>query len=191
MDPLGDTLTSPTISPGSEGTIEPYLSWSFRNIDNLDCQFGNVSVWTRTRTRSDCPEPLPTLTAVSVCCSNLQCTLTWPASIRILNVVQNYAHCWSQVRPCLLSDGDIAATSKLNLLSITLIQSTRHTCVAPEKVTWLAYLRCQELVLCISQSNSMTCIQLLWNYRYRYYGTHLTSPPSLGLIATMVLHHIK
>ena len=42
--------------------MEPYLSGQFGFIDEPDRQFGNGSVWTRTRTRSDGPEPLLTLT---------------------------------------------------------------------------------------------------------------------------------
>jgi hypothetical protein len=41
--------------------MEPYLSGQFGFIDDPDRQFGNGSVWTRTRTRSDGPEPLLTL----------------------------------------------------------------------------------------------------------------------------------
>lgn len=33
-------------------------------------------------------------TAMSVCWSNLQFNQTWPASIRVTNVDDNYAHCW-------------------------------------------------------------------------------------------------
>ena len=41
--------------------MEPYPSGQFGFIDDPDPQFGNGSVWTRTRTRSDGPEPLLTL----------------------------------------------------------------------------------------------------------------------------------
>ena len=41
--------------------MEPYPSGQFGFIDDPDRQFGNGSVWTRTRTRSDGPEPLLTL----------------------------------------------------------------------------------------------------------------------------------
>jgi len=41
--------------------MEPYPSGQFGFIDDPDCQFANGSVWTRTRTRSHCPEPLLTL----------------------------------------------------------------------------------------------------------------------------------
>jgi len=61
MDPLGDQLTTGPIQTGWEFTIEPYPSRQFGFIDDPDRQFGNGSVWTRTRTRSDSPEPLLTL----------------------------------------------------------------------------------------------------------------------------------
>jgi hypothetical protein len=41
--------------------MEPYPSGQFGFVDDPDRQFGNCSVWTRTRTRSDGPEPLLTL----------------------------------------------------------------------------------------------------------------------------------
>jgi hypothetical protein len=61
MDPLGDPLPTRPIEMGWEFTTELYPSGQFRFIDDPDRQFGNDSVWTRTRTRSDCPEPLLTL----------------------------------------------------------------------------------------------------------------------------------
>jgi len=61
MDPLGDPLTTRLIQTGSEFTIELYLSVQFGFIDDLNRQLGNGSVWTRTRTRNDGPEPLLTL----------------------------------------------------------------------------------------------------------------------------------
>jgi len=61
MDPLGDPLTTHLIQTGWEFTMEPYPSGKFGFIDDRDRQFGNGSVWTRTRTRSDGPEPLLTL----------------------------------------------------------------------------------------------------------------------------------
>jgi hypothetical protein len=45
--------------------MEPYPSGQFGFIDDLDRQFGNGSVWTQTRTRSDGPEPLLTLLSFS------------------------------------------------------------------------------------------------------------------------------
>jgi len=62
---LGDPLTTRPIQTGWGFTIEPYPSWLFRFIDNPDHQFGNSSVWTRTRTRIDSPEPSPTLLAAA------------------------------------------------------------------------------------------------------------------------------
>ena len=41
--------------------MEPYPSWQFGYIDDLDPQFGNRLVWTRTQTQSDSPELLLTL----------------------------------------------------------------------------------------------------------------------------------
>ena len=61
MDPLGDPLTTRPIQTGWEFTMEPYPSVQFGFIDDPDRQFGNGSVCTRTRTRSDGPEPLLTL----------------------------------------------------------------------------------------------------------------------------------
>jgi hypothetical protein len=61
MDPLGDPLTTRPIQTGWEFTMEPYPSGQFGFIDYPDRQFGNGSVWTRIRTRSDGPEPFLTL----------------------------------------------------------------------------------------------------------------------------------
>jgi hypothetical protein len=61
MDPLGDQLTTRPIQTGWEFTMELYPSGQFGFIDDLDRQLGNGSVWTRTRTRSDGPEPFLTL----------------------------------------------------------------------------------------------------------------------------------
>ena len=41
--------------------MELCASGQFGFMDDLDRQFGNHSVWTRTRTRRDDLEPLPTL----------------------------------------------------------------------------------------------------------------------------------
>jgi len=46
--------------------MSPYPSGQFRCIDDPDRQFGNGSVWTRTPTQGDGPEPLLTLAARSV-----------------------------------------------------------------------------------------------------------------------------
>jgi hypothetical protein len=61
MDPLGDPLTTLPIQTGWKFTMEPYPRGLFGFIDDPDRQFGNCSVWTRTRTRSDGAEPLLTL----------------------------------------------------------------------------------------------------------------------------------
>jgi len=63
-DQLGDPLTTRPILTGWEFTSEPYPSWQFGFMDNLDCQFGNSPDWTQTRTRSDGLEPLLTQTMV-------------------------------------------------------------------------------------------------------------------------------
>jgi len=64
MDQLGDPLTTQPIQMGCEISIEPYPSWRFRCIGSQDRKFGDSSVWTRTRTRSDSPEPLLPLTMI-------------------------------------------------------------------------------------------------------------------------------
>jgi len=61
MDPLGDPLTTRPIQTGWEFTMQPYPSRQFGFNDDSDRQFGNGLIWTRTRTRSDDPEPLLTL----------------------------------------------------------------------------------------------------------------------------------
>ena len=61
MDPQGDPLTTHPIRTGWEFTMEPYLCGKFGFIDDPDRPFGNCSVWIRTLTRSDSPEPLLTL----------------------------------------------------------------------------------------------------------------------------------
>jgi hypothetical protein len=66
MDPLGDPLTTGPFQTGWEFTTELYPSGQFGFIDNPDRQFGNCSVSTRTRTRSDGLEPLLTLSMRSL-----------------------------------------------------------------------------------------------------------------------------
>jgi hypothetical protein len=61
MDPLDNSLTTRPIWMGWEVAIEQFLSGQFGYIDDLDRHFGNCSVWTRTQTLTDCPEPLLTL----------------------------------------------------------------------------------------------------------------------------------
>jgi len=62
MDPLCDPLTTRPIQMGWEFTMEPYPSGQFAFIDDPDRQYGKGSVWTRTQTQSEGPEPLLTLT---------------------------------------------------------------------------------------------------------------------------------
>jgi hypothetical protein len=61
MNPLGESLTTRPIQTGWEFTVEKYLTGQFGFIYDRDLQFGNSSVWTRTWTRNDTPEPLLTL----------------------------------------------------------------------------------------------------------------------------------
>jgi len=61
MDPVGDPLETRTIQMVWGSTIEPDPSRRFFFIDDVDAQFGNGSIWTWKRTRSDGPEPLPIL----------------------------------------------------------------------------------------------------------------------------------
>jgi hypothetical protein len=49
MNLLMDPLTTQPIQTDWEFTMKPYPSGQFGLIDNLDCQLGNGSVWTRTR----------------------------------------------------------------------------------------------------------------------------------------------
>jgi len=62
MDQKGNPLTTCPIQMGWEFTLKLYPRWRFRYIGDPDNQFGNGSVWTQTRTRSDGPETLWTLT---------------------------------------------------------------------------------------------------------------------------------
>jgi len=55
-DPLGNPLTTRPIQMGREFTIGSYPSGRFGCLDDPDCQFGNCSIWTLTRTRSESPE---------------------------------------------------------------------------------------------------------------------------------------
>jgi len=61
MDPLDNPLSTRPIETGREFSIEPYPNGRFRFIDNPDRQYGASSVLARTRTRSDGPELLLTL----------------------------------------------------------------------------------------------------------------------------------
>ena len=61
MDPLSDPPTTRPVQTGREFTMEPYMSGQFVVIDDPDRHFGHSSVWTRTWTQCDGPEPLLTL----------------------------------------------------------------------------------------------------------------------------------
>jgi len=63
MDQLGSQLTICPILTCWNVTINPFHGSLFGFLDNIDCQFGNSSVWTwpRTRTLSDCPETMSNL----------------------------------------------------------------------------------------------------------------------------------
>jgi hypothetical protein len=61
MNQLEDPLRTRPIQTGREMLIETYPNRQFRFIDDPDCQFGNCSVLTRTRTGGDSPEPVLTL----------------------------------------------------------------------------------------------------------------------------------
>jgi hypothetical protein len=66
MDPLGDPLANRPIHMSWELSMELYLSCRFGLIDILNSQVTNCSVWGRTRTQSDSPEPLLTLIAIYI-----------------------------------------------------------------------------------------------------------------------------
>jgi len=63
MHPLDNTLSTRPIQTGRVYSVESYLNGRFGFIDNPDRQLGAASIPTRTRTRSDGPEPLLTLGA--------------------------------------------------------------------------------------------------------------------------------
>ena len=77
MDPLCDPLTTRPIQTGWEIRIEPYPNRRFGCVDNPDRQFGNSSVLTWTRTRSDGPELLLTL-VLGTYRHNCQCIIANP-----------------------------------------------------------------------------------------------------------------
>jgi len=62
MDPLYNLLRTPPIQPGRAMAMELYPNRQFGLIDNPDRQSGSGWVLTRTRTRSDGPDPSLTLT---------------------------------------------------------------------------------------------------------------------------------
>jgi hypothetical protein len=57
MDPQEDPLKTRPIQKGKEMSIEPYPNQQFGLNDDPDHAFGDRSLPTRTRTRSDGPEP--------------------------------------------------------------------------------------------------------------------------------------
>jgi len=61
MDLLGNPLTTRPSQTARKYTVEPYPSWRVTYIHHRDCQFGNGLVSTRSRTRSDGPEPVLTI----------------------------------------------------------------------------------------------------------------------------------
>jgi len=61
MDPLYNPLGTRPIQTGREMSMELYPNRQFGFIDDPDRQSGSGSVPTRTRTRSDGPDPLLTL----------------------------------------------------------------------------------------------------------------------------------
>jgi len=70
---LDDKLITCAIKPGREFTIDQYPSGQFRCIDGPDRQLDNGLVWTPTRSWTDDPEPLLTLSrSVSI---NLSCKI--------------------------------------------------------------------------------------------------------------------
>jgi len=127
MDQLGDPLTTCPVQTGWEFIIDPYRSWRYRFIDNQDSQFGNGSGWTRTRTRSDGPEPLLTLCSsntaaetieriVALCNQLLRDLINAVLSIDTLIVVR-LCHGWvrtSWVDPSANHAVDIVDPSGLN-----------------------------------------------------------------------------
>jgi len=67
MDPLYNPLRTHPIQTGREMSMDPYPNRQFGFIDNPDRQSGSSLVPTRTRTRSDNPDPLLTLAATPEC----------------------------------------------------------------------------------------------------------------------------
>jgi len=76
-DPLDNLLRTHPIQMGWEISIEVYLNWQFRGIDDPGCQFGDGSVPTETRTRSDDLEPLLTLALTN---NSSSYSIHWPPS---------------------------------------------------------------------------------------------------------------
>jgi len=66
MDPLYNPLGTRPIQTGREMSMEAYPNRRFGFIDDPDRQSGAGSVPTRTRTRSDGPDPLLALAMPSI-----------------------------------------------------------------------------------------------------------------------------
>jgi len=132
MDPLCDPLTTGPIQTGWEICIEPYPNQRFGCVDNPDRQFGNVSVLTRTRTRSDGPELLLTLVWTSGTSSSIPAHLSsslvtssilfrpsstkaYPACVR--TTADHFSHSSSSKRSSLSSSSVSFSSSSSALLS--------------------------------------------------------------------------
>jgi len=66
MNVLYNPLKTRPIQTGREMSMEPYPNRQFGFIDDPDRQSGSGQVPTRTRTRSDGPDPLLTLLKLNV-----------------------------------------------------------------------------------------------------------------------------
>jgi hypothetical protein len=99
--------------------MEPYPSGQFGFIDDPDRQFGNGSVWTRTQTRSDGPEPLLTLLMGVAKSSKIhRLTDTGRGFICQEAVGWIFEHVWDQTKTFLRSQSGLLA-SYLNCWQIT------------------------------------------------------------------------
>jgi len=117
MDPLGEPLATRPFQTGWEFSMEPYPGGQFGFIDDPDCQFGNGSVWTRTRTRSDGPEPLLTLLLNHILAGRdrLSLVMHWEA---VIEQVWRYTWRprWSELRDA--PGGRHGVNSELNLEAV-------------------------------------------------------------------------
>jgi hypothetical protein len=130
MDPLGDPLTTCPIQTGWEISSKPDLNRRSGCIDNTDRQFGNGSLQTRTRTRSDGPEPLLSLTNILVVLAtglgNPTAVLVWPA-----NTGQFGSRPFQKPQPVSLSRANpVLDTSTSRFCLVWLDQSVRITASA-------------------------------------------------------------
>jgi len=76
--------------------MEPYPSGQFGFIDDPDRKFANGSVWTRTRTQSDSPEPLLPLAKVDAKMSKMAGNVGQP-------IGRNWSHRHVPLQPRLSS----------------------------------------------------------------------------------------